>query len=91
MRFTAATSVDTGTIPGVVYGVASTSSTSIDVVVPQGAQDGNVFVWDPTANLLSNGFPIDVGIACSPQPVVYCTAKLRDLPLIREPDRPRGP
>jgi hypothetical protein len=61
VKFTAGTTQNTGSIPGVVTGVASTGGgTQISVVVPAAAVDGNVLVWQPGSGLLSNAFPIDV-------------------------------
>jgi IPT/TIG domain-containing protein/matrixin len=62
VKFTAGTTQNTGTIPGVVFNVASTNGgTQVSVTVPASAQRGNVFVWEPALGLLSNGFPIDIG------------------------------
>jgi hypothetical protein len=61
VKFTAGTGVNTGSIPGVVYGVPSTSGgTQIAVVIPAAAQPGNVLVWEPSIGRMSNAFPINV-------------------------------
>jgi hypothetical protein len=60
VKFTAGAGANTGTIPGVVYGVPSASGgTQVSVTIPPGARDGNVLVWIPQ-NRLSNPFPIDI-------------------------------
>lgn len=65
VKFTAGTSQNTGTIPGVVSGVSSTGGgTQISVTIPAGqALPGNVLVWIPGSNVLSNPWPIDVDAA----------------------------
>lgn len=60
VKFTAGTTTNTGTIPGVVYNVAATS-TSVSVTIPSTAVDGNVLVWAPSISRLSNPYPIDIG------------------------------
>ena len=72
VKFTAGTTQDTGTIPGVAYNVASSSSTSVTLTIPGDAQTGNVVVWEPSLNLLSNPWPITI-TDCAP-PTTYCTA-----------------
>jgi IPT/TIG domain-containing protein/matrixin len=59
VKFTAGTSLDVGAIPGVVTGLVSTAGgTQIAVTVPANARPGNVLVWEPARNLLSNPFPV---------------------------------
>lgn len=72
VKFTAGTSQNTGTIPGVVYGVTPVSSTQIQVTIPATAQDGNVLVWIPTPTpaVLSNPFPIDINFIPPPPPTL---------------------
>jgi hypothetical protein len=72
VKFTAGTSQNTGTIPGVVYNAATTGGTSVTVAIPNEAQSGNVSIWEPSLNLMSNPFPITLGDC--PPPVNYCTA-----------------
>jgi hypothetical protein len=72
VKFTAGTSQNTGTIPGVVYNVVSSGGTTINVTIPNEAQSGNVLVWEPAQSLLSNAFPIAV-LPC-PTPTNFCTA-----------------
>jgi hypothetical protein len=72
VKFTAGTTVDTGTIPGVVYNATTSGGTSVTVVIPGEAQSGNVLIWEPTLNLLSNPWPITI-TEC-PTPTTYCTA-----------------
>lgn len=69
VKFTAATSQNTGAIPGVVFNVAATP-TQVSVTIPATAKDGNVFVWAPSISRLSNGFPIDIGSAPPPPPTI---------------------
>ena len=62
VKFTAGTTQNNGTIPGVVFNVPSTNGgTQVSVVIPAAAQDGNVFIWQPGQNLLSDAQPIDIG------------------------------
>ncbi|MBI3843582.1 MAG: matrixin family metalloprotease [Planctomycetes bacterium] len=62
VKFTAGTTANTGSIPGVVFSVPSANGgTQVSVTVPANARPGNVFVWEPALGLLSNGFPIAVG------------------------------
>jgi hypothetical protein len=59
VKFTARTSTNGGTIPGVVYAVASQNGgTRVDVTIPAEARTGNVLVWQPGSGGLSNPFPI---------------------------------
>ncbi len=59
VKFTARTSTNTGTIPGVVANVpTSAGGTSVAVTIPAAAVSGNVLVWEPGSALLSNAFPI---------------------------------
>ena len=61
VKFTAGTSQNTGSIPGVVYNVPSTAGgTRIDVTIPATARPGNVLVWHPGSRL-SNPWPLSVG------------------------------
>ena len=69
VKFTAGTSQNTGTIPGVVYNVPA-SPTQISVVIPSTALDGNVLVWEPSQVLLSNAFPIDINFVPPPPPTI---------------------
>ncbi len=73
VKFTAETSNNNTSIPGVVYGVATTGGTSCSVVIPATAKDGNVFIWEPNATAansrLSNYFPIDIG-SVTPAPTI---------------------
>jgi hypothetical protein len=71
VKFTAGTSTNTGTIPGVVYGVPSTAGgTHVSVVIPLNALDGNVIVWQPSQNVMSNAFPIDVNYVPPAPPTI---------------------
>jgi Matrixin len=72
VKFTAGTTQDTGTIPGVVYNVPTTSSTSVTLTIPEAAQSGNVLIWEPWLNLLSNPWPILITDCATP--ATYCTA-----------------
>jgi hypothetical protein len=77
VKFTAKTSLDVGTISGVVYGVPSSGSgTQVSVTIPQAADDGNVIVWDPATGLISNAFPIDVAYVPPPPPPVPTLASV---------------
>jgi ribosomal protein L35AE/L33A len=77
VKFTAKTSIDVGTIPGVVYGLASTNGgTQVSVTIPQSADDGTVIVWDPASGLISNAFPIDVAYVPPPPPPVPVIATI---------------
>lgn len=70
VKFTANTSQNTGSIPGVVFNVPSSAGgTQISVNIPVTALDGNVLVWQPN-NLLSNAFPINIGSAPPPPPSI---------------------
>jgi hypothetical protein len=61
VKFSAGTGQNTGSIPGTVYGVASSAGgTQVSVVIPANAVDGNVIVWEPSLNVMSNAFPIDI-------------------------------
>jgi Matrixin/IPT/TIG domain len=61
VKFTAGTSQNTGSIPGVVLDVPSTAGgTRVAVTIPNDARRGNVLVWEPAQGLLSNAFPVDV-------------------------------
>src|SRR5262249_12324503 len=61
VKFTAQGSQNTGTITGTVYGVAAAAGgTTVTVTIPAAAQDGNVIVWEPALNLMSNAFPINL-------------------------------
>jgi hypothetical protein len=61
VKFTAQTSQNTGTIPGVVFNLPSSGGgTSISVTIPSAARDGNVFVWIPSISRLSNPRSIDI-------------------------------
>lgn len=71
VKFTAGTSTNTGTIPGVVFNVPSTSGgTQISVTIPTAAKDGNVLVWEPGLGRLSNAFPIDINGAPPVAPTI---------------------
>jgi hypothetical protein len=66
VKFTAGTTQNTGTIPGVVYNVPSTNGgTRIAVTIPAAARDGNVLVWQPSVSRLSNAFPIAICAAAT--------------------------
>jgi hypothetical protein len=69
VKFTAQTSQNTGSIPGVVFNVAA-SPTQVSVTIPATAQDGNVLLWAPGISRLSNPFPIDIGAAPPAAPVI---------------------
>jgi hypothetical protein len=70
VKFTANSTQNTGSIPGVVDNVSSTNGgTRIDVVIPTQALDGNVLVWITSTPILSNPFPIDIDTGTSP-PVI---------------------
>jgi IPT/TIG domain/Matrixin len=71
VKFTAGTSTNTGAIPGAVYGVSSSAGgTQVSVVIPLNALDGNVIVWEPTLNVMSNAFPIDVNYVPPAPPTI---------------------
>lgn len=70
VKFTANTSQNTGVIPGVVYNAPTVGGTSVTVAIPAAALSGNVSVWEPSLNLMSNPFPITIG-ECLP-PSTYC-------------------
>ncbi|HEV8112293.1 MAG TPA: matrixin family metalloprotease [Planctomycetota bacterium] len=71
VKFTAGTTQNTGVIPGVVYNVPSANGgTSVTVAIPHEAVSGNVLVWEPALNLLSNAFPIPID-PC-PTPTTFC-------------------
>lgn len=71
VKFTALTSGDLGTIPGVVYGLATANGgTQVSVPIPQAANDGIVIVWNAAGQLISNAFPIDVNYIPPPPPPV---------------------
>ena len=70
VKFTAGTTQNSGTIPGVVYNVNSVSSNQINVTIPNNAQDGNVAVWAPSISRLSNPFPFDLDSAPPPPPSI---------------------
>ena len=71
VKFTAGAGTNTGTISGVVYSVASSGGgTQVSVVIPAAALDGNVIVWEPSLNVMSNAFPIDVNFAPPPAPSI---------------------
>jgi hypothetical protein len=73
VKFTAGTSMNTGTIPGVVYNVpTSAGGTTLSVTIPFEAQAGNVLVWEPSIARLSNAFPI--AITPCQEPVNFCVA-----------------
>ena len=72
VKFTAGTTQNTGSIPGVVFNVPTSGGTSLVVTIPPTAQTGNVLVWEPGVNLLSNAWPITI-IPC-PTPSNFCTA-----------------
>ncbi len=79
VKFTANTTTNTNPIPGVVYSVATAGGgTSVSVVIPATAKDGNVFIWKPNATAansrLSNGFPIDIGAAPPAAPTISLVA-----------------
>ncbi|MBI1850855.1 MAG: IPT/TIG domain-containing protein [Planctomycetes bacterium] len=70
VKFTVGTGQDLGTIPGVVYGLASAGGgTQVAVTVPANVRSGNVLVWEPARNLLSNAFPV----ALSPPTILAVT------------------
>ncbi len=59
VKFTAGTGQNSGTIPGVVYNRPSTNGgTRVQVTIPNTASTGNVMIWQPNQNRLSNYFPI---------------------------------
>ncbi len=63
VKFSARTSTNTGSIPGVVTNVPSTlGGTRLTVVVPSAAVSGNVVVWEPALGVMSNAFPIGLGL-----------------------------
>ena len=71
VKFTANTTQNTGTIPGVVYGVP-TNGTSLTVTIPGVALPGSVTVWEPALNVMSNPFPLAVQECTAP--IEYCLA-----------------
>jgi hypothetical protein len=72
VKFTAGTSLNTGTIPGVVYNQATVGGTSVTVTIPTEALSGNVAIWEPALSLLSNPFPITLTPCAGP--TTYCSA-----------------
>ena len=73
VKFTAGTTQNTGTIPGVVYNVpTSAGGSTLSVTIPSNAQSGNVLVWEPSISRLSNAVPITI-VPCQ-APVTFCTA-----------------
>jgi len=72
VKFTAGTSMNTGAIPGVVFGVPTTGGTTLSVVIPSAAQTGNVLIWEPSILRLSNEFPVTI-LPCE-APSNFCTA-----------------
>lgn len=61
VKFTAGTSQNTGSIPGVVANVPSLDGgTRINVTIPASARPGNVLVWHPGSRL-SNPWPVPIG------------------------------
>jgi hypothetical protein len=73
VKFTAGTSTNTGTIPGVVYNVpTSGGGSTLSVTIPSNALSGNVLVWEPSISRLSNAFPVTI-LPCQ-EPVNFCVA-----------------
>jgi hypothetical protein len=71
VKFTAGSSQDVGSIPGVVSAVPSSSGgTQLAVKIPSVARDGNVLLWSPQLGLLSNAFPIDIDAAAPVPPAI---------------------
>ncbi|MFO0980474.1 MAG: hypothetical protein U1E76_01810 [Planctomycetota bacterium] len=70
VKFTANTTQNTGSIPGVVSNLNSQNGgTLIQVTIPNAALTGNVLVWITSVPVLSNPFPIEVTGGGSP-PVI---------------------
>ena len=68
VKFTAGTTQNSGAIPGVVPATSTSGGTAVSVLVPPEAMDGNVLVWAPAIDRLSNAFPFDIGAtATAPQ------------------------
>ena len=72
VKFTAGTSQNTGSIPGVVFNVSTSGGNTLTVPIPLSAQSGNVLVWEPGLGRLSNAYPVTI-LPCQ-EPSNFCTA-----------------